>query len=46
MICIVPKMQSVVVLTRASRDAALVGKEPATHDFVETHIRAGEQINE
>ncbi|WP_321390127.1 serine hydrolase [Emcibacter sp.] len=42
MIYIIPKMRSVVVITRDTSDAALVGREPATHDFIRKYVSAGQ----
>ncbi len=41
MIYIIPKMRSVVVITRGTSEAAWVGKEPATHDFIRKYVSAG-----
>ena len=41
MIYVIPKMRSVVVITRDTSDADLVGEEPATHDFIKKYILTG-----
>jgi CubicO group peptidase (beta-lactamase class C family) len=42
MIYLIPEMQTVVVITRRTNDAALVGIEPPTHDFIKKYITASQ----
>jgi len=42
MIYLIPEMQTVIVITRRTNDAVLVGEEPATHDFIKKYITASQ----